>query len=77
MKRLSSFNNISLKLFLKIFDSQVQSVAQYGSELWGLNKAAIHCESVHVFALKKFLGVDVRTPNDLVYGETDRFPIYI
>ena len=28
-------------------------------------------------ALKKFLGVELRTPNDLVYGETNRYPIYI
>ena len=27
--------------------------------------------------LKKFLSVDVRTPNDLVYGETGRYPIYV
>ena len=77
MKKLSSFENVSLKLFLKIFDSQVQSIAQYGAELWGLSKAAVNCESVHLFALKKFLGVELCTPNDLIYGETNRYPIYI
>ena len=34
-------------------------------------------ENVHLFGLKKFLGVDKRTPNDLVYGEVGRFPIYL
>eukprot|EP00745_Piridium_sociabile_P009702 TRINITY_DN16777_c0_g1_i4.p1 TRINITY_DN16777_c0_g1~~TRINITY_DN16777_c0_g1_i4.p1 ORF type:complete len:274 (-),score=-0.83 TRINITY_DN16777_c0_g1_i4:279-1100(-) len=52
-------------------------MVQYGSELWGLDKAAIHCEAVHTFVLKRFLGVDRRTPNDLVYGETNRYPIYL
>ena len=36
-----------------------------------LDKAAIHIEKVHLYALKRFLGVDMKTPNDLVYGETD------
>ena len=77
MNRLSSLQNTSLKLFLKLFDVQMQPIAQYGSELWGLSKAALCCESVHLFALKKFLCVDRRTPNDLIYGETDRYPMYI
>ena len=51
---------------------------QYGSEIWGLDRqAAALCESVHLFGLKTFLGVKKRTPNELVYGETNRYPIYI
>jgi hypothetical protein len=69
--------NLRLNLFVKIFDAQVQPVVQYGSELWGLSKAALYCDSVHVFALKKCLCLDKRTPNDLVYGETNRYPLYI
>ena len=55
-----------LEVFLKLFDAQVQPIAQYGSELWGLDKVAIHIEKVHLYALKIFLGVDMKTPNDLV-----------
>ena len=66
-------NNNSLELFLKLFDSQVQPIALYGAELWGLDTAAAHCEKVHLFALTKFLGA---TPNDLVYGETNRYPLF-
>ena len=68
-------NNNSLEVYLKLFDAQVQPVAQYGAELWGLDKAAVHTEKVHLFALKKFLGFHMRTPNDLVYGETGKYPI--
>ena len=64
-------------MFIKLFDSKVQPVAQYGAELWGLDQSAQYCESVHLYALKRFLGVDRRTPNDMVYGETGRYPIVI
>ena len=77
MQRLYALNNNSLELFLKLFDSQVRPIAQYGCEIWGLDKAAVHSEAVHLFAIKKYLGVDIRTPNDLVYGETNRYPTYV
>ena len=32
-------------------------------------------DNVHLFGLKRYLGADRRTPNDLVYGEVGRFPI--
>ena len=74
LQRLCMLNS-SVEVFLKLFKAQVQPVVQHGSELWGLEKAAVHFEKVHLFALKKVLALDIRTPNDLVYGETDRFPI--
>ena len=77
MRKLSIVKNTSLKLFLKIYDAQIQPIAQYGAEIWGLSKAAVHCESVHLLALKKFLGVSMQTPNDFVYSETSRYPMYI
>jgi hypothetical protein len=77
IQKLRFFNNSSLKVLLKLFDLQVQPILQYGSEIWGLDAAAHHCEKVHLFALKKFLRVGMRTPNDLVYYELDRYPILI
>ena len=77
LTKLSILGSQSVEIFIKLFDSQVQSIMQYGAELWGLEKAADHCEKVHLFALKRFLGVTVKTPNDLIYGETNRFPISI
>ena len=58
----------SVKIFLKLFDAQVQPILMYGSEVWGLDK----CDSIekaHLFALKKLLNVHIKTPNALVYGE--------
>ena len=78
LRKLYILNNNSLSVFLKLFDSCVQPIAQYGAELWALDDvASIHVEKLHLFALKKFLGVDIRTPNDLVYGDTGRYPIVI
>ena len=77
MQKLRTLNNNSFELFLKLFDSQVQPMALYGAELWGLETTAVHCEKVHLFALKKFLGVEMRTLNDLVYGETNSYPLFV
>ena len=44
LQKLYLLNNNSLEVFLKLFDAQVQPNAQCGSELWGLDKAAIHVE---------------------------------
>ena len=34
-------------------------------------------EKVHLYALKKFLFVDMKTPNDLIYKELNRYPVTI
>ena len=54
LQKLYLLNNNSLEVFLKLFDAQVQPNAQCRSELWGLDKAAIHIEKVHLYALKIF-----------------------
>ena len=77
MQRLRRFNNSSFQIFIKLFDTQVQPIMQYGSEIWGLNDATEQCEKVHLFALKKFLFVKLTTPNNLVYKELNRYPIVI
>ena len=77
IQRLRQYDNSSVKIFLKIFDAQIQPIMQYGSEIWGLYQAAAECEKIHLYALKKFLNVDMKTPNDLVYSELRRHPIMI
>ena len=77
MQKLWILNNNNFELFLKLFESQVQPIALCGAELWGLETTAVHCKKVHLFALKRFLWVEMRTPNDLVYGETNRHPLFV
>ena len=43
----------------------------------GLESCSSVIDNVHLFGLKRYLGVDRRTPNDLVYEEVGRFPIQI
>ena len=76
LNTLYQFDRSSVSLFLKLFDCQVQPIMLYGAEVWGL-MAGNHIESAHLFALKRFLGVDRRTPNDFIYGEFSRYPIYL
>ena len=77
MHKLRMFNNKSVKVFIKLFDSRIVPIMTYGSELWGLYDAANFCEKTHLFGLKKFLSVNIRTPNDLLYKELNRYPITI
>ena len=62
---------------MKIFLAQVQPIVLYGAEIWGLDSNSSVIDNVHLFGLKRYLGVDRRTPNDLVYGEVERLRIQI
>ena len=76
LKILYRFENNSVNIFFKLFDTQVQPIFQYGAEIWGLDKGT-DIEKVHIFAMKRFLHVTSITPNDIVYGELGRYPVYI
>ena len=63
--------------FFKIFDSKVQPVLLYillkfrdYKDLKTLRK------KINLMACKRFLGVPVRTPSKMVYGNLGRFPLY-
>jgi hypothetical protein len=63
-------------VFFRIFDAKVQSILLYSAELWGYQR--LDCiEKVHLLACKRFLGVPIKTPNKMVYGELGRYPLYI
>ena len=76
---LYKFDNQSMKPFGKLFDSKVQSVLLYAAEIWGLeDDYCYQTENTHhMFALKRFLGVGQMTPNNMIYGNTARYPLYI
>ena len=56
------------KLFFKLFDCQIQPKLTYGSEVWGIMADYSVIERVHLFAIKRFLNINTRTPSALVYG---------
>jgi len=76
LKTMWSLHNMSTDVFFKLFDAQVQPTILYTSEIWGLRNTD-GIEKTHVFACKRFLGLDIRTPNHLVHGELGRYPLSI
>ena len=76
LQSMYKFQYNSVDVFLKLFDAQVQPIVQYGAEIWGIDKGR-EIEKLQMFALKKFLHVNSKTPNDFVYGELGRFPLYV
>jgi hypothetical protein len=82
MKALFSLNSlfdvvsINISEKIKLFDAMVSLILHYGSEVWGFH-TAIDIEKVHIKFLKQILGVRAQTPNNAVYGETGRFPLYV
>ena len=58
---------MSQNTFFKIFDSKVQSILLYSSEIWGLQRL----DSIEK-ACKRYLGVPIKTPNKMIYGELGR-----
>ena len=70
------FQNDSIEVFLKLFDSQVQPIVLYGAEIWGLEKGK-DIERLQMFGLKRFLQINRKTPNDIVYAEMGRYPLYV
>ena len=77
LKTLWSLGDHSPKIFFKLFDSQVLPISTYGSEIWGLCKNIDAIERVHLFAIKRFLGVHPKTPKHLLYGDTGRYPLFV
>ena len=76
-----------MKRFGKLFDSKVQPLLLYAPEIWGLEddyccqiekkKKKKKQQQQHMFALKRFLGVGQMTPNNMIYRDTARYPLYI
>ncbi len=85
-----NFNNgTSVKVLLKLFDTMVQPILTYGSEIWGVfgwRKNSFPCirnyvlgnhiyEKLHNKLCKQALGIDRYTPDDISKSELGRLPI--
>ena len=67
----------SLHLQLKIFDTQIQPIFNYGSEIWYTGKQVDEFETLHLCYIKRSLGVKISTSTLAVFGETGRFPLIL
>lgn len=70
-------HHLSAKLQLKIFESQITPVLEYGCEIWYNGRDIPKLETVHTSYLKQTLGVKSQTSNLAVYGETGRSPLIL
>ena len=75
-KMLKRLSYVVPDLYFKIFECQVQPILLYASEVWGLSKCNV-IETVHLYSLKQFMNVHVKTPNVMIYGDTGRYPLSI
>ena len=76
LKALWNLRCMKTKVFTKLFDAQVQATLLYGAEIWGLGRQE-KIERTHTFMCKRFMGIDTRSPNHMVYGDLGRFPLTI
>ena len=75
-KLFRTYKEMTPNVFFKIFDVKIQPILLYSAELWGLNRLE-HIEKVHLMICKRFLGVPVKTPNKMVYGDLGRYPLFV
>ena len=66
------------KTMCQLFDAFVGSVLSYGSEIWGFSKSK-ETERIHRYLNfgKRILKVKSTTSNGGIYGELERYPLYI
>ena len=76
LRALYALECCNLHVFLKLFDSKVQPILSYGSELWGMGDNP-EIEMVHTISLKRFLNVSAHCSNTTIYGDTGRYPLSI
>ena len=76
LRALKKISCNSPEVFFKLFGAQIVPTLLYAAEIWGYRNYE-QIERVHLFACKKFLHVRNKTPNDVVYGELGRYPLFI
>ncbi|MES9883146.1 MAG: reverse transcriptase family protein [Sedimenticola sp.] len=69
-------SNFNVTTMLDLFDTYLAPILNYGSELWGTNKAP-EIERVHTSFIKRILGVKRSASNAMVYNEVARMPLYL
>ena len=70
-------NQIPATVLFKIFDSQIQPILDYGTEIWYQGKPVEELEVIHTGFIKKTLGLKKQTSTLVVYGESGRYPLEI
>ena len=61
--------------FSKLFDDQIVPSLLYAAAIWGHRENKLR--TVHLYACKLYINVPTVTPDDMIYGELGRYPLYI
>ena len=76
MKRSCKYLILNVETSICLFNTYVTPILNYGCETWGhINTPNI--EKVHLRFLKCLLGVNINTPNCIIYNKTGIFPLYV
>ena len=75
--RLQPLKQTPPPIALKLFDSLVLPILEYGAEIWLPSTSHDILEGLHLRFLKTTLGVRPQTPTAAVYGDLGRFPLNI
>ena len=76
LNKLFDKDSLNITEKLKLFDSMVLPILNYGCEIWGFHPAP-NIEAVHLKFLKQLLKVRYQTSSAMVYGELGRVPLII
>ena len=68
---------LSPTIAFKVFDCQILSILEYGSDIWYTGDDVNDLEKIHLKFIKYTLGVRKQTPTPAIYGDTGRFPLII
>jgi len=79
IRAYNQLQNMTSKTFFKIFDTMIQPILSYSSEVWGIlvEPEKDPTEKIHLLACKRLLNVALRTPNKMTYGDLGRYPLRI
>ena len=76
VKSLRKINSVDPSIFFKLFDSRIQPMLLYASEVWGFDDCQT-IEKVHVRGLKMYCDVSMKTPSVMLYGDCGRYSLSI
>ena len=66
----------SLHLQFEVFDTQIQLIFNYGSEIWYVGKQVGKFDTLHPCYIKRSLGVKLSTSTSAMFSETCRAKKY-
>ena len=74
---LYSLNQTPPPISMKLFDTLVAPIIEYGSEIWSMCSSYDSLETLYLRFLKCSLGVRPQTPTAAILGDLGRYPLHV